>query len=756
MCSRSSEFLEDAERVKVDGTGYPPVSMSPDELTRATQLLQEGVSVVKYSKNGKYKTKQLFLDKARTKFVYTPSNKPVSATTIYLKDVVELRDVGRGMRVPDTVVFSKFENRLNSAQLCLALIYSVAPGAYRSLNLRFQDRAMKTAFENVVSFLVQRQGGQRYTDREKLRIYELWMDADNDGDNKLSLKEVTNMLGKLNVNLKPDNIKEMFNSADDDGSGSLEYDEFIKFYRRLKERPEVKPLFQGITGMAGDAPDGADEPRMTAEDLLRSRDAQMTQEEAPEVVKTFARDPARGLNQEEFTRYLYSAKNSWWNPQDKDNMNHPLPMYYINSSHNTYLTGHQLHGLSSADMYKVVLEKGCRCVELDCWDGLDGEPIIYHGYTATTKIKFAEVCETIAKYAFTTSPYPVILSLEVHTCVEQQARMAEIMIDKFGDNLLMRDHNLKFTPNDLKFKILVKGKMHKAHHVKRTGEDSEDEKDEGLEVTHNKKEEHAGGKHHKAVAIELSNTISVRATKVTDWGANSSTHEIQSFDEQHCMHLCETEAAHFAEMNTKMLSRVYPGGMRVDSSNYSPFEPWLVGCQAVALNFQRMDDAMRLYHAKFDSNGGCGYILKPHHLTNAGLFRDYMQTRETFKLVVQIIAAYQLPKRVGGTMRPYVTVQIDGTKDDRCDQQKSVQAKCDWSRGCKWDRPQSFIFHIRHRDLAVLTLGVVDHDSGLRIAEASVPVHLLRKGYRVAPLKDLDRTDLEESYLLCNIKLNKK
>ncbi|CAK5076678.1 unnamed protein product [Meloidogyne enterolobii] len=149
------------------------------------------------------------------------------------------------------------------------------------------------------------------------------------------------------------------------------------------------------------------------------------------------------LNESGFIRFLLSGYNlpimKEYYEKNDDSLNRPLSHYFINSSHNTYLKGRQMKSRSSVSIYRYALLSGCRSVELDCWDGPNGDPMITHGPTHIcfcTTILFKDVIKAIAETAFVTSDLPVILSFENHCSQKQQVVMAQYCREILGDLLL--------------------------------------------------------------------------------------------------------------------------------------------------------------------------------------------------------------------------------------------------------------------------------------------------------------------------------
>lgn len=81
-------------------------------------------------------------------------------------------------------------------------------------------------------------------------------------------------------------------------------------------------------------------------------------------------------------------------------MDQPIFNFFVNSSHNTYLSGDQLTSKSSSDCYRAAIMDGARLVEMDVYDGPGNQPIIYHKKTLTTKMLFEEAITTCKEYAF--------------------------------------------------------------------------------------------------------------------------------------------------------------------------------------------------------------------------------------------------------------------------------------------------------------------------------------------------------------------
>uniref|UniRef100_A0A1I8FR54 Phosphoinositide phospholipase C n=1 Tax=Macrostomum lignano TaxID=282301 RepID=A0A1I8FR54_9PLAT len=114
------------------------------------------------------------------------------------------------------------------------------------------------------------------------------------------------------------------------------------------------------------------------------------------------------------------------------------------------------------------------------------------------------------------------------------------------------------------------------------------------------------------------------------------------------------------------MSRIYPRGNRVDSSNFMPQIFWNAGCQMVALNFQTPDLAMQLNQGKFEYNGNCGYLLKPDFMRRADRHFDPFSESPVDGVIaascsVQILSGQFLSDRKIGT---YVEVDMYGLPTD--------------------------------------------------------------------------------------------
>ncbi|XP_076953379.1 phosphoinositide phospholipase C 2-like [Bidens hawaiensis] len=477
----------------------------------------------------------------------------------------------------------------------------------------------------------------------------------------------------------------------------------------------------------------------------------------------------KGFNLDGFFRYLLASSVPVLSPHSvHQDMSAPLSHYFIYTGHNSYLTGNQLSSDCSDVPIIEALERGVRVIELDIWPNSEKDDVlVLHGMTLTTPVELATCLKSIKINAFTASDYPVVITLEDHLTTDLQAKVAEMVHQIFGDMLYTSNKECldEFpSPESLKKRVIISTKPPKEYLKGKKNEENGNESKEkdpsigawGGEIPDprddNKDDSDSDDSdgdddlHSADVAPEYRSLIAIHAGKgkggLDDWlKVEPDKVRRLSLSEHELEKAAKTHGPQIVRFTQRNILRVYPKGIRFDSSNYNPLIGWMHGAQMVAFNMQGYGRSLWLMQGMFRGNGGCGYVKKPDFLLTGGneIFDPRVKQPVKMKLKVTLFMGegwyYDFKHTHFDAYSPpdfYVRIGIGGVPDDSV-MKKSKTVEDTWTPS--WD--EEFEFELTVPELALLRIEVHENDISEKddfAGQTCLPVREINKGIRPVPL----------------------
>jgi hypothetical protein len=437
------------------------------------------------------------------------------------------------------------------------------------------------------------------------------------------------------------------------------------------------------------------------------------------------------INFEEFCSYIFSHINSIFDPDKQKihhDLNHQWTDYFINTSHNTYLVGHQLYGKSTIEGIERAVEQGCRCIEIDCWDGKDF-PVVTHGHTLTKQTSFEEMIQKLSKIAFKNNRFPLILSLETHCAFTQREKMAYFLKQHFGKRLLVL--NEETVLKNFKLSQLMKTVILKTESNYPSSFNISSEPNPKL---HNFDEDSL------SYITGLFKENINKETLASPFGI-ISTSESKFFN----LMSSPEEASRIRKISEQNLIRIYPDGKRVGSSNYNPTDCWFNGAQMVAMNIQSRDDFAMINKIKYLENGGAsgGFILKPKYLLNDALPKIAEYT-------IEVISGQIIDKNLLDE-NDFLEIYVIGPKKEHSNQKYILNFSSNFIHPAitkTFSSPIKFL--ILYPEMSFFVFKIRNSSESMKMI-GIVPVVCCRLGIRVLELHDKDFFMNRYSYLLLRL-----
>ncbi|KAB8339283.1 hypothetical protein FH972_022216 [Carpinus fangiana] len=445
----------------------------------------QGKPFVKYTRR-KRKDMHFFLHQRGARLSWSTSRDKTKGKSLYLDHIRELRYNAKAQ-----TYLKEFGLSEEMLDRWLTITYIDSEGskgrATKSLHLLAPNRKIRDSWVEWLDHVMYTRGDMMakiagISDEHREKVWISFVNEKPHGTLKeerecMSFSELRAVCRKWAINKAEKDLRERFDKVDTRGYGYLGKAQFLELFRNMAERRDLKFVFDSIKSDQSPFLQQDDFMKFLRDvqgvDVAADRDywvsvfdlyqATTKSEGIDQAMPQFNPVSPLGMSWQTFQDFMVSDHLAWdASPREDVKLTRPLNEYWISSSHNTYLKGRQVYGTSDAEEYVDALKKGCRSVEIDCWDGSDGQPIVTHGRTWTTKSLFEACIDRVNRYAFHSSPYPLSISLEVHCNAAQQAIMAEIMKRHFGSKMLLvplRDNEFQLpAPEELKGRILIKVK----------------------------------------------------------------------------------------------------------------------------------------------------------------------------------------------------------------------------------------------------------------------------------------------------------
>ena len=511
-------------------------------------------------------------------------------------------------------------------------------------------------------------------------------------------------LNKMDVRIeKVKNVEAMFHQA---GSGRkvLSEDEFVRFFHLLGDWAVFDKLFAGIAkGQPSITPEQLSEFLVNVQGM-----AGMDAEQAELLIERFGCDKMEGFRTL-MTSELFDIRREEHRRINQD-MSRPLTHYWIKSATSSSASADKEFLLAGSHhpIEGYVRAEDCATVELDLWDGPDGEPVVRHAGKMTKILAKDVLVRDILPFVFLRDDYPVIVSVKDRMSDGQRKIFLHDWQRTFGASSLNGDKMAAATTSP--------------DHLKR-----------------------------EVILIRRNDVMDVSESQVrTALGQDGPCSSIGCLGTKEAVY--DTPEA-LMESTAKQLTRFVPDRNicgRLMRERVDPISWMNVGCQMTALDPKTKGKRLAFYAGRFRSNGECSYALKPDSLIDPAAESKIPSK----KLVIRVISGHQLP--AGPNERLVVSATLACPEYDETIKETTKRVRRGDGLSHQWGDELTFE-KIEQPELAVILFRVeralMPNCCYKSIGYFALPVMSLGEGYRSIALQDKNLAPISLANLLVHVKL---